>query len=419
MPDLLPDQSGVWSYMEKMIFDIFSTYSFEEIRTPILESTNLFCRSIGEISDIIEKEMYSFPDRNDESLSLRPEGTAGCVRAAVERGLLNIPRKLWYCGPMFRYEKPQKGRHRQFHQIGGEVFGYSSVSSDAEVIIMNQRFWSSLDLLKNIRLIINNIGSSDSREKYKSVLVEYLFDYKSSLNENDLNRLTNNPLRILDSKDSNIQSILKNAPRIVDYISSESIDRQKNLEEILSANQVAFEVDTNLVRGLDYYNDTVFEWVGDNLGAQGTVCAGGRYDNLVEQLGGKSTPAVGFAIGLERLFLLLQSKDLSDIEIKKSPDIYMIIPEEKLHQFAFTVSEYIHNNFPSIRISHDFSISGIKSQFKRANKVGAKLAIIIGDDEFIKKSLSVKNLITGEQTEISISQSKEELINVLKKNLEI
>ncbi len=411
MADLVPDQSDAWSSMEKKIFDIFSNYSFEEIRTPLVENTNLFHRSIGEVSDIIEKEMYSFPDRNDESLSLRPEGTAGCVRAAIERGLLNIPRKLWYSGPMFRYEKPQKGRHRQFHQIGGEVFGYSSVSADAELIILNNRFWTSLGLKDSIKLTMNNIGSSEDREKYNSILIEYLSDYKSSLNENDLQRLKTNPLRVLDSKDKSIKSLLKNAPRIADYISSESIDRQENLEEILNANSIDFQVNPGLVRGLDYYNDTVFEWVSDNIGAQGTVCAGGRYDNLVEQLGGKSIPAVGFAIGLERLFLLLQSKEFSNLGIKKSPEIYMVVPEEKYHKYAFMISEDIHNNFPNIRISHDFSNSGIKSHFKRADKLGAKLAIIIGDEEFIERSLSVKNLITGEQSKFFIDKSCKEFID--------
>ena len=417
MTDLLPERSSAWSCMEKKIFDILTMYSFEEIRTPIVENTNLFQRSIGEITDIIEKEMYSFPDRNNELLSLRPEGTAGCVRAAIESGLLNTPRKFYYSGPMFRYEKPQKGRHRQFHQIGGEVFGYSSVNSDAELIIMNHRFWDSLGLLDNIKLIINNIGSSESREKYKAVLVEYLSDYKSSLNENDLSRLKSNPLRILDSKDRNIKSILKNAPCIVDYVSTESVERQDKLLEILKTNKIGYEINSSLVRGLDYYNDTVFEWVSDNLGAQGTVCAGGRYDNLVEKLGGKSTPAVGFAIGLERLFLLLEVNNFSSLNVKKSPDICIIVSKEEFHQYAFTISEDVYNRFPILKISHDFSNSTIKSQFKRADKIGAKLVFIIGEEEVKQNSISVKNLRTGEQSKFYIDQSKDKFFDFLSKTI--
>lgn len=410
MHDITPDQAGHWSRIEHAIAEVFSRYAYREIRMPLVESTRLFHRAVGEATDIVEKEMYTFPDRNDESLALRPEGTAGCVRAVIENGLLNTPQKLWYSGPMFRYEKPQKGRYRQFHQIGAEVFGHDSVEVEAEMLMLNQRFWKSLGIEKSVSLQLNNIGDSVARANYKNALVDYLSGHKESLDADSLRRLDTNPLRILDSKNPAMQSLLNGAPALGAYLSEDSVRRAEQLNSMLAAQGIAVEQNDRLVRGLDYYNDTVFEWVSNDLGAQGTVCGGGRYDGLVEQLGGKSVPAIGFAMGIERLFLLLEAQAFAALPGNDKPDAYFIVAGKELQPYAFALAENLRNARPDFAIMHNLAPGSLKSQFKKADKSGARYAFVIAEDEVANNRVTVKDLQTGEQLQYALQDDLQELL---------
>ena len=416
MRDITPNESGRWSTIEQLIAIIFGRYGYSEIRMPLVETTALFHRSIGEVTDIVEKEIYTFPDRNEESLALRPEGTAGCVRAVIENSLLNVPQKLWYCGPMFRYEKPQKGRHRQFHQVGAEVFGYADVYVEAEMLLLNQRFWNDLGVADNVTLELNNIGDAEARTHFKQALVSYLSAHTASLDADSVRRLESNPLRILDSKNKDTQSLLNGAPKMADFLSTDSVERLEKLTSILQKQGVSVKHNQRLVRGLDYYNDTVFEWVSDDLGAQGTVCGGGRYDKLVEQLGGKPTPAIGFAMGLERLYLLLEANQFKNLHDHHCPDVYMIVAAPSYQDYAFKLSEQIRNALPDFAITQNLSPTSMKSQFKKADKSGAKYALVIGEDEVENETVSIKHLQTGEQLSFDTSDGITSLFKHLQMN---
>ena len=392
MNDLLPEQSPVWQYFEGKVKAVLAQYGYQEIRMPILEQTELFKRSIGEVTDIVEKEMYTFNDRNGDSLTLRPEGTACCVRAAEQHGLLfNQTQRLWYTGPMFRHERPQKGRYRQFHQIGVECFGFKGPDIDAELIIMTARLWKELGLLENVSLEINSLGLPEERAAFKADLVTYLSNYTSELDEDSLRRLETNPLRILDSKNAHTQEILKQAPKLSDYYGEESQADFNGLLNLLDLSGIAYTINAGLVRGLDYYSKTVFEWVTTALGAQGTVCAGGRYDGLVAQLGGKPTPGVGFAMGVERLVLLLEALNLIPAETSNIIDVFVIASGEGCVEQAFYISETLRSQ-TSLRVLQNAGGGSFKSQMKKADKSGAPIAIIIGEQELNSGSVILKAL---------------------------
>ncbi|WP_409419180.1 histidine--tRNA ligase [Marinomonas sp. RS-M-Aa-14] len=398
MNDILPDQSSVWLYLEKTVADVVKSYGYQQIRFPIVENTDLFKRGVGETTDIVEKEMYTFNDRNGESLTLRPEGTASCVRAADQAGLLfNQTQRLWYTGPMFRYERPQKGRYRQFHQIGVESFGMGSADIDAELIILSARLWKKLRLLEHVELQLNTIGLASERETYKAALVEYLTAFKEQLDEDSQRRLATNPLRILDSKDESTQAILKEAPSLEDFIGEESQAHFDLLQAILKANGIPYVINRRLVRGLDYYGKTVFEWVTTHLGSQATVCAGGRYDGLVEQLGGKSTPAVGFAMGIERLVLLLETLDLIPQSAKFSADIFIVSIGDDAEVASFILAETLREMSPNLVILRHCGGGNFKNQMKKADKSEARFTIILGQDEIDQGICQVKDMSTGEQ----------------------
>ena len=418
MHDITPEKSGHWSRLEAAVADVFNSYAYRQIRLPLVESSHLFHRSIGEVTDIVEKEMYSFPDRNGESMSLRPEGTAGCVRACIEHSLLQVPQKLWYSGPMFRYERPQKGRQRQFNQIGAEVFGFSEVEVEAEMLLLNQQFWRRLGLQDSISLQLNNIGSSEARTAYKAALVEYLSTHIGDLDSDSQRRLESNPLRILDSKNEQTQSLLDAAPSLEDFLSDDSLWRAERLRQLLQAEGVAVQHNPRLVRGLDYYNDTVFEWVSDDLGAQGTVCGGGRYDGLVEQLGGRATPAVGFAMGVERLYLLLEAQQFSSLPGSDAPDAYLIVAGSALQSAAFSLAERLRLALPNFAIMQQLVDGSLKSQFKKADKSGARFALILGEDEMASGRVTVKDLQTGEQSQYAGEGSLDELLAALQKDFD-
>ncbi len=389
MHDILPSQSALWQYLELIVRDTVQSYGYKEIRMPVLESTDLFCRSIGEVTDIVEKEMYTFNDRNGDSLTLRPEGTASCVRAGIQHGLFyNQQQRLWYMGPMFRHERPQKGRYRQFHQIGIETYGLSGPDIDAELILMTSRLWKRLGL-KNIQLQINSLGSNEARANYRNVLTDYLSQHKDQLDEDSLRRLDTNPLRILDSKNPDLQTLIEAAPKLIDYLDDESVEHFEQLKNTLSAAGINYEVNTRLVRGLDYYCKTVFEWITDQLGAQGTVCAGGRYDGLVEQLGGKTTPAVGFAMGVERLLLLLEDQGL---HLQHVPDVYLMMQGEAAQAQGFLLSEKIRDEWPELKLQLHCGGGSFKSQMKKADKSGAAIALILGEAEVAEKTIAIKFL---------------------------
>ncbi|MGS2721873.1 histidine--tRNA ligase [Paraglaciecola aestuariivivens] len=392
MNDCLPTESGVWQFVESTIRQVVASYGYQEIRTPIVESTDLFKRSIGEVTDIVEKEMYTFADRNQDSLTLRPEGTASVVRAGNEHGLLyNQQQRLWYMGPMFRHERPQKGRYRQFHQFGVEAFGLAGPDIDAEVILLSARLWKKFGISKNVRLEINSLGSAEARAAYKEQLVAFLLKCKDQLDEDSLRRLESNPLRILDSKNPQVQAAVKNAPRLIDCLDEESAKHFQGLCERLDKMGIEYRVNSALVRGLDYYNRTVFEWVTDDLGAQGTVCAGGRYDGLVEQLGGKETQGVGFAMGLERLILMLQTLGL-DQNIASPVDVYVTAMDETVEQYARNVGESLRDAAPQLRVMNHCAGGNFKKQMKRADQSGAAIALIIGQDEMASQQVAVKYL---------------------------
>lgn len=392
MNDLLPSDSALWQYVEGVVTDILARYGYQEIRFPIVESTELFKRSIGEVTDIVEKEMYTFEDRNGDSLTLRPEGTACCVRACEENGLLyNQTQRLWYIGPMFRHERPQKGRYRQFHQIGVETFGIQGPDIDAEILILSARVLRELGVSSHVKLQINSLGSAEARLRYKNSLVNYLSDFSDQLDEDSRRRLNTNPLRILDSKDPTTQSLLKNAPVLLDYLDDESLGHFNGLRKLLDAAEIAYEVNPRLVRGLDYYGKTAFEWVTDQLGAQSTVCAGGRYDGLVEQLGGKPTPAVGFGIGLERLVLLVQAVNSSPENLGQQADIFVVAVGE-VQEVAMQLAERIRNDLPFVRVLMNCGGGNFKNQLKRADKSAADIALILGEDEAREGKVTVKFL---------------------------
>jgi histidyl-tRNA synthetase len=392
MNDCLPSQTGVWQMVEAVLRRVASNYGFAEIRMPIVESTALFKRSIGEVTDIVEKEMYSFDDRNGDSLTLRPEGTASCVRAGNQHGLLyNQEQRLWYMGPMFRHERPQKGRYRQFHQFGLEAFGIATPDIDAEVIMLTSRLWRELGINEFVTLELNSLGSTDERNEYRSALVSFLTERESQLDEDSKRRMHTNPLRVLDSKNPEVQAALVGAPKLSDYFTEQSKAHFAGVCQRLDASGIKYIINERLVRGLDYYNRTVFEWVTDSLGAQGTVCAGGRYDGLVEQLGGKSTPGFGFALGIERLVLMLTSLDKVR-NIRPTVDVYFIILGENVENKANSLAEQWRDQVNDIRIQCHCGGGNMKKQMKRADKSGAQIALILGDDELAKKQITVKYL---------------------------
>ena len=396
MNDILPAQSPVWQYLEGTVKDLLASYGYDEIRMPIVEQTALFKRSIGEVTDIVEKEMYTFEDRNGDSLTLRPEGTASCVRACEEAGLLyNQTQRLWYTGPMFRHERPQKGRYRQFYQIGVETFGMATPDVDAELILMTARLWQQLGLAEAVTLQLNTLGSNEARARYRDALVDYLSARKDQLDEDSQRRLETNPLRVLDSKNPETQALLADAPELHDYLDDESREDFATLRSILDAAGVKYEINQRLVRGLDYYCKTVFEWVTDKLGAQGTVCAGGRYDGLVEQLGGKATPAVGFAMGVERLILLLETLDVIPQEVMQTVDIYVCGVGEGAAKAALLLSDQLRGEQPWLRIQTHCGGGSFKSQMKKADKSGALIALLLGESEIEAGQVTVKDLRGG------------------------
>ncbi len=417
MNDILPSETKTWQYLETVLRDTLASYGYEEIRMPVVEKTQLFSRSIGEATDIVDKEMYTFPDRNDESLTLRPEGTAGCVRAGVENGLLyNQEQRLWYMGPLFRYERPQKGRYRQFHQMGAEVFGIAGPDIDAELIFLTARIWKALGIDHLIRLEINSLGSSEARKNYRQVLVDYFSTNKALLDDDSLRRLESNPLRILDSKNPKLQSLIESAPRLTEHLDEESQNHFAAVCERLDNYGLEYKINTRLVRGLDYYNRTVFEWITDALGAQGAVCGGGRYDGLVEQLGGKSTPGVGFAMGLERLVALLM--DLDDKgHINHEIDLYLARMGKKAEIKALLVAEDLRNIFPGLKILTHCGIGNFSKQLKKADKSGARYCLILGETELAENKITIKYMREHkEQTQIAIDQLPLWLEKSLKEN---
>jgi len=390
MNDCLPQDTPVWQYVEHMIRQTVNSYGYDEIRFPIVEMTELFKRSIGEVTDIVEKEMYTFADRNGDSLTLRPEGTACCVRAGIQNGLLyNQEQRLWYMGPMFRHERPQKGRYRQFHQFGLEVFGMQGPDIDAEVILVSARLWQQLGLTPYVRLELNSLGSNEARAAYRDKLVAYLEQHKDLLDEDSQRRLYSNPLRVLDSKNPAMAEMLAKAPQLLDHLDEESKLHFAGLQARLQAAGIEFTINPRLVRGLDYYNKTVFEWVTTNLGSQGTVCAGGRYDGLVEQLGGKATPAVGFGLGLERLVLLLQSLPLLPA-VTNAADFYLMPLGDAAELAAVSVAEQLRLALPGKRVMLHCGGGNLKKQLKRADKSGAAVGLLLGDDELAAGQITIK-----------------------------
>tara|TARA_B100001559_G_scaffold75033_2_gene61886 strand:- start:247 stop:1506 length:1260 start_codon:yes stop_codon:yes gene_type:complete len=409
MNDISPQEAKEWSYLEQKLKTIAKSYGYDEIRFPLVEKTELYTRS-NEAADIVTKEMYTFQDKGGESISLRPEGTAGCVRAAIDNDLLRTDKpRLWYLGPMFRYERPQKGRSRQFHQFSAEVFGLRSPEIDAELILMSSRFWKELGISNDIKLELNNLGDEKTRKSYSKALVEFLNNQNEDLDKDTQRKLIENPLRILDSKSSAILKLLENAPSIEDFIDEDSKEYQERLLEILEKSNLKFEVNPRLVRGLDYYNQTVFEWKTELLGSQDTILGGGRYDKLVEELGGKACPAIGFSIGLERLILLLKEQSLIKNEDKL--DIYFICFTERSLEEAIMYSEKLKDEFPSLVIKINLGLESANSQFKKADKSGAKMALILGDEELESKKISFKDLRTKSDQE---SLTFENLIKKLK-----
>jgi len=414
MNDILPEMSGTWRYLETVVRDIVQSYGYAEIRLPLLEQTELFRRSIGEVTDIVEKEMYTFLDRNDESLTLRPEATASVVRAGITNGLLHNQRqKLWTTGPMFRYEKPQKGRYRQFYQFDVEALGYEGPDVDAELIIMCARMWRALGLSR-LTLEINSLGTAESRKRYRDTLVDYFSGVKSELDEDSIRRLEQNPLRILDSKNPEMQAIVAAAPVMLDFLDEESSVHFQALKGLLDAAGVAYTVNPRLVRGLDYYSRTVFEWVTDALGSQGAVCSGGRYDGLVEKLGGRATPAVGWAMGIERLVALFEA--CGGEAPATDADVYVVAVGEEALQKAFSLAEELHDKIAGIRVELNLGGGSFKSQLKRADKSKAEYALILGEQEIAEKRIGLKPLrSTEDQSSIAFDELAATLAGLLGK----
>lgn len=391
MNDILPEETPEWRHLEEVVRQLLDAYGYHEIRMPIVEKTELFKRSIGEVTDIVEKEMYTFEDRNGDMLTLRPEGTAGCVRAGIENGLLhNQVQRLWYRGPMFRHERPQKGRYRQFHQIGVEVFGLQGPDIDVEHILMTARLWKMLGLADSVQLQINSLGSLESRHAYRAILVEYLWQHVTELDEDSRRRLESNPLRVLDSKNPAMRSLIDAAPKLTEHLDADSQAHFATLCATLDEAGVKYTINPCLVRGLDYYGKTVFEWVTDKLGAQGTVCAGGRFDGLVEQLGGKPTPAVGFAMGVERLVSLLEAEQVPQEQYR--PHAYLVLVGDAAQQQGLLLAERLRDALPLLRLETHCGGGSFKSQFKKADKSGARLALILGEDEVANGALGIKFL---------------------------
>ena len=410
MNDIHPEQAKEWSHVERVIKSVVESYGYEEIRLPLVERTELYVRS-NEAADIVTKEMYTFSDKSGESISLRPEGTAGCVRAAIDNDLLRTDKpRLWYLGPMFRYERPQKGRSRQFHQFSAEVFGLSTPEIDAELIMISARLWKKLGIYEGLRLEINNLGDEQTRKSYSKALVDFLTKFSLDLDKEANRKLTENPLRILDSKSAEIQEILKDAPLIEDFANEDSKNYQAHLLEILDDMDICYEVNPRLVRGLDYYNQTVFEWKTDLLGSQDTLLGGGRYDNLVEELGGKPCPAIGFSIGLERLILLLNQED--KIKLETNLDIYFICFSESAAQEAIIYAEKLKDEIPSLSIKTNLGLESVGSQFKKADKSGAKIALVIGEEELKDKKITFKDLRSKSDQE---TLTFEDLVEKIKK----
>lgn len=408
MNDILPEAAATWRHVESIVSEVIESYGYEQIRLPILEHTEVFARAIGEVTDIVEKEMYTFRDRNDESLTMRPEATAGMVRAGITNGLFHNQRqKLWTLGPMFRYEKPQKGRYRQFHQFDVEAMGYPGPDVDAELMIMCARMWERLGL-ERLRLEINTLGSPETRSRYREELVSYFSAVKSQLDEDSIRRLEKNPLRILDSKNPDMQALVEAAPIMTDYLDDASSAHFEGLKSHLDAAGVPYEVNPRLVRGLDYYNLTVFEWITDALGAQGAVCAGGRYDGLVEKLGGRQTPAIGWAMGVERLVALYEAS--GGAPGTSAPDVYVVAVGDKAFSAGFAVAEKLRDRMPGVVVALNLGGGSFKSQLKRADKSGAALAVILGEDEVERNEAGVKPLRTAED---QISVALDELTDVL------
>jgi histidyl-tRNA synthetase len=401
MNDALPAETSLWNYIEATFRDLLTCYGYREIRLPIVEKTELFARSIGAVTDIVEKEMYTFFDRNGDSLTLRPEGTAGCVRACLEHGLLhNQLQRLWYMGPMFRHERPQKGRYRQFHQIGVEAYGMAGPDIDVELICLTARLWERLGI-KDVSLQLNSLGSSAVRAAYREQLITYLQMHWEALDQDSQRRLYSNPLRILDSKNPQMYEMIAGAPQLLDYLDADSHAHFARLRELLETTGIAYQVNPRLVRGLDYYCNTVFEWVTDQLGAQGTICAGGRYDGLVEQLGGRATPAVGFAVGLERLIAMLSQTGTCGLQ--QNPVVYLVMVGEAAEQRGLQLAETLRDRLPKLRLQVNCGGGSFKTQLKRADRSDARLALILGEEEINAGCLTVKFLReAGEQ--ISISQ---------------
>ena len=414
MNDILPDVSGTWRYLETVVRDIVQSYGYEEIRLPLLEHTELFKRSIGEVTDIVEKEMYTFDDRNGESLTLRPEATASVVRAGITNGMLHNQRqKLWTSGPMFRYEKPQKGRYRQFYQFDVEALGFEGPDVDAELIIMCARLWRALGLSR-LTLEINSLGTAESRARYRDSLVEYFSGVKSQLDEDSIRRLDQNPLRILDSKNPEMQDIVAAAPVMIDFLDEESADHFQALKGLLDAAGVAYTVNPRLVRGLDYYSRTVFEWVTDALGSQGAVCSGGRYDGLVEKLGGKPTPAVGWAMGIERFVALFEA--CGGEAPASDADVYVVAVGDNTLEAAFAIAEQLRDEVAGIRVELNLGGGSFKSQLKRADKSRAGYALILGEQELADQRAGLKPLrSTDDQTSVAFEDLSARLAELLRK----
>lgn len=388
MPAILPGEVKKWQFVEAVAKNVLHAYSYNEIRTPVVERSELFQRTIGENTDIVAKEMYTFIDRNDQSLSLRPEATAGIIRAGIDQGFFyNQTQKLWSIGPMYRYERPQKGRYRQFHQINMEAFGFPGPDIDFEMILLTGRIWKALNL-SPLQLELNSLGSPESRKEYKRQLQDYFHDHQKELDEDSLRRLDRNPLRILDSKNPDLQEIIESAPKMVDFLDQESNEHFEELMAMLQDHAIEYSLNTRLVRGLDYYTRTVFEWTTDQLGAQATVCGGGRYDALVAELGGKPTSAIGCAIGLERLIELVDVSGQN--EQNNPPKIYIVAVGSKAEGERFLLAEELRDVYPNLSIEMNLNGGQFKQQFKRADKAGADIALILGDDEISKQTVGVK-----------------------------
>jgi histidyl-tRNA synthetase len=413
MNDYLPADTAIWQRIEGTLKQVLASYGYSEIRLPIVEQTPLFSRAIGEVTDVVEKEMYTFEDRNGESLTLRPEGTAGCVRAGIEHGLLyNQEQRLWYMGPMFRYERPQKGRYRQFHQMGAEVFGLQGPDVDAELIMMTARWWKALGIADHVELELNSIGSLEARANYRDALVAFLEQHKDVLDEDCKRRMYTNPLRVLDSKNPDVQQLLNDAPTLGDFLDEDSRAHFSGLCALLDDAGIQYRINQRLVRGLDYYNRTVFEWVTRALGSQGTVCGGGRYDGLVEQLGGRPTPAVGFAMGMERLVLLVQAVN-PEFEPTRIVDVYVIASGQGVQSAAMQLAEKLRDADPQLKLMTNFGGGNFKKQFARADKWGARIALVLGEDEVATGQVVIKDLRTGDQQTLAQSEAAATLRTLL------